>query len=197
MNVILLEKIGKVGEVGDQVNVKAGYARNFLFPFSKAIPATKENVADFDARKDELVKAANEKLSGAEGRAAKLNGTTITIEANAGEEGKLFGSIGTRDITDALLAAGHEIEKSEVQLPGGALRTTGDFTISLSLGSINSNGNLSLGSDVNAEINLKVTGSDAPAETIAAMEEIEGKVEGVTEEDTQSESKESAPKDEE
>tara|TARA_B110000467_G_scaffold138644_1_gene137524 strand:+ start:219 stop:779 length:561 start_codon:yes stop_codon:yes gene_type:complete len=186
MNVILLEKIGKVGEVGDQVNVKAGYARNFLFPFSKAIPATKENVADFDARKDELVKAANEKLSGAEGRAAKLNGTTITIEANAGEEGKLFGSIGTRDITDALLAAGHEIEKSEVQLPGGALRTTGDFTISLSLGS-----------DVNAEINLKVTGSDAPAETIAAMEEIEGKVEGVTEEDTQSESKESAPKDEE
>ena len=104
----------------------------------------------------------------------------------SGEEGKLFGSIGTRDITDALLAAGHEIEKSEVQLPGGALRTTGDFTISLSLGS-----------DVNAEINLKVTGSDAPAETIAAMEEIEGKVEGVTEEDTQSESKESAPKDEE
>jgi large subunit ribosomal protein L9 len=186
MNVILLEKIGKIGEVGDQVNVKAGYARNFLFPFSKAIPATKENVADFDARKDELMKAANERLAGAEGRAAKLNGVTITIEANAGEEGKLFGSIGTRDIADALIAAGHEIEKSEVQLPEGALRTTGDFIISLSLGS-----------DINAEINLKVTGSDAPAETIAAMEEIEGKVEEVSEEDTPSESEESAVKDEE
>ena len=186
MNVILLEKIGKIGEVGDQVNVKAGYARNFLFPFSKAIPATKENVADFDARKDELMKAANEKLAGAEGRAAKLNGVTITIEANAGEEGKLFGSIGTRDIADALIAVGHEIEKSEVQLPEGALRTTGDFTISLSLGS-----------DVNAEINLTVTGSDAPAETIAAMEEIEGKVEEVTDTETPSESEESAVKDEE
>ena len=123
------------------------------------------------------MKAANERLAGAEGRAAKLNGVTITIEANAGEEGKLFGSIGTRDIADALIAAGHEIEKSEVQLPEGALRTTGDFIISLSLGS-----------DINAEINLKVTGSDAPAETIAAMEEIEGKVEEVSEEDTPSES---------
>ena len=185
MNVILLEKVGKIGEVGDQVNVKAGYARNFLFPFSKAIPATKENVADFDARKDELLKAANEKLAGAEGRAAQLNGTTITIEANAGEEGKLFGSIGTRDIAEALVAAGHEVEKSEVQLAEGALRTTGDFSI-----------NLSLGSDVNAEISLKITGSDAPAETIAAMEEIEGKVEEADDEDTQIESEESTPEDE-
>ncbi len=166
MNVILLEKVGKIGDVGDQVNVKAGYARNYLFPFSKAIPATKGNVADFDARKEELLKAANEKLAGAEGRAAKLNGVTITIEANSGEEGKLFGSIGTRDIADALIAAGHEVEKSEVQLPEGALRTTGDFAI-----------NLALGSEINAEINLKITGHDAPAETIAAMEEIEGKVE--------------------
>ena len=186
MNVILLEKIGKIGEVGDQVNVKAGYARNFLFPFSKAIPATKENVADFDARKDELLKAANEKLAGSESRSAKLNGVAITIEANAGEEGKLFGSIGTRDIADALVAAGYEVEKSEVQLPEGALRNTGDFTISLDLGS-----------EVKAEINLKVTGSDAPAETIAAMEEIEGKVEEDVESDEQSEAEESAVKDEE
>lgn len=186
MNVILLEKIGKIGDVGDQVNVKAGYARNFLFPFSKAIPATKENVADFDARKEELLKAANEKLAGAEARAAKLNGVTITIEANAGEEGKLFGSIGTRDIADALVAAGHEVEKSEVQLPQGALRNTGDFTV-----------NLDLGSDINTEINLKITGSDAPAETIAAMEEIEGKVEEDTEVDAQDDSEESAVEDEE
>ncbi len=185
MNVILLEKVGKIGDVGDQVNVKAGYARNYLFPFSKAVPATKENVADFDARKEELLKAANEKLAGSESRATKLNGISITIEANAGEEGKLFGSIGTRDIADALVAAGHEVEKSEVQLPEGALRTTGDFTIILDLGS-----------EITAEINLKVTGHDAPAETIAAMEEIEGKVEEA-EQVEQSESEESAAEDKE
>ena len=197
MNVILLEKVGKIGDVGDQVNVKAGYARNYLFPFSKAVPATKENVADFDARKEELLKAANEKLAGSESRAAKLNGISITLEANAGEEGKLFGSIGTRDIADALVAAGHEVEKSEVQLPDGALRTIGDFTI-----------NLDLGSEITAEINLKVTGHDAPVETIAAMEEIEGKVEEAEEvekveqsveenADDQSDSEESAIEDKE
>jgi large subunit ribosomal protein L9 len=135
MNVILLEKVGKFGEVGDQVNVKAGYARNFLFPFSKAIPATKSNIADFESRKAELVKAANEKLAGAEGRAAKLEGLVITIEANAGEEGKLFGSIGTRDIAEAITAAGQPVEKSEVTLPEGALRETGEFSVELTLGS--------------------------------------------------------------
>ena len=182
MNVILLEKVGKIGDVGDQVNVKAGYARNYLFPFAKAVPATKENVADFGARKEELLKVANEKLAAAEGRASKLNGVAITIEANAGEEGKLFGSIGTRDIADALVAAGHEVEKSEVQLPEGALRSIGDFTVTLDLGS-----------EVTAEITLEVTGHDAPAETIAAMEEIEGKVE----EAEPSESQESAVEDKE
>ena len=182
MNVILLEKVGKIGDVGDQVNVKAGYARNYLFLFAKAVPATKENVADFGARKEELLKAANEKLAAAQARAAKLNGIVIAIEANAGEEGKLFGSVGTRDIADALVAAGHEAEKSEVQLPEGALRSIGDFTITLDLGS-----------EVTAEINLKITGHDAPAETIAAMEEIEGKVE----EAGQSESEESALEDKE
>lgn len=178
MNVILLEKVGKIGDVGDQVNVKAGYARNYLFPFAKAIPATRTNVADFETRKEELMKAANEKMAIAQARADKLNGVSITIEANAGEEGKLFGSIGTRDIADALVAAGHEIEKSEVLLPEGALRTTGQFEVSLSLGS-----------DITADIMLLVTGSSAPAETIAAMEEIEGK-----QVDT---SEESAVKDEE
>jgi large subunit ribosomal protein L9 len=129
MNVILLEKVGKIGDVGDQVNVKAGYARNYLFPFAKAVPATKENVADFDARKDELLKAANEKLAVAEARAAKLNGISITIEANAGEEGKLFGSIGTRDIAEAAEAAGLTLDKSEVRLPEGPLRTTGEHEV--------------------------------------------------------------------
>ena len=170
MNVILLEKVGKIGDVGAQVSVKTGYARNYLFPFAKAIPATRSNVADFEARKEELMKAANEKLAIAQARAEKLNGITITIEANAGEEGKLFGSIGTRDIADALVAAGHEIETSEVLLPAGALRNTGTFVVSLSLGS-----------EVSAEIHLTVSGSSAPAETVAAMEEIEGKQAGQAE----------------
>ena len=117
MEVILLEKIGRMGDVGDKVNVRSGYARNFLFPFSKAIPATRENLADFEARKAELMKIAAEKLAAAQARADKLAGLVITIEANAGDEGKLFGSIGTRDIADAITAAGHETEKSEVLLP--------------------------------------------------------------------------------
>ncbi len=181
MNVILLEKVGKIGDVGDQVNVKSGYARNFLFPFAKSSSGNKKNLADFGARKEELLKAANEKLAASEARAAKLNGISIIIEANAGEEGKLFGSVGTRDIAEAIVAAGHDAEKSEVQLPEGALRNTGDFAITLDLGS-----------EVTAEINLKVTGHDAPAETIAAMEEIEGKVE-----DDQSDFEESAVEDKE
>ena len=135
MEVILLEKVGRVGNVGDKINVKAGYARNFLFPFAKAIPATKENLADFEARKAELLKAAATKLAAAQARADKLNGTSIRIEANAGDEGKLFGSIGTRDIADAVTAAGQKVEKSEVLLPTGALREVGEFDITLALGS--------------------------------------------------------------
>ena len=135
MEVILLEKVGRVGNVGDKINVKAGYARNFLFPFAKAIPATKENLADFEARKAELLKAAAAKLAAAQARADKINGMSIRIEANAGDEGKLFGSIGTRDIADAITAAGQKVEKSEVLLPTGALREVGEYEIALSLGS--------------------------------------------------------------
>jgi large subunit ribosomal protein L9 len=135
MEVILLEKVGRMGNVGDKVNVKSGYARNFLFPFSKAIPATKENLADFEARKAELLKIAAGKLAAAQARADKLGGLSVTIEANAGDEGKLFGSIGTRDIADAITAAGHAVEKSEVLLPDGALRETGEYEVDLSLGS--------------------------------------------------------------
>lgn len=124
-----------MGNVGDKVNVRAGYARNFLFPFSKAIPATKENLADFEARKAELMKIAAEKLVAAQTRAAGLANLLVTIEANAGDEGKLFGSVGTRDIADAITAAGHEVEKSEVLLPDGALRETGEWEVTLSLGS--------------------------------------------------------------
>ncbi len=148
MEVILLEKVGRMGNVGDKVNVKSGYARNFLFPFTKAIPATKENLANFETRRAELLKVAEGKLSAAQARAAKLNGMSITIAANAGDEGKLFGSVGTRDIADAITLAGQPIEKSEVLLPAGALREIGEFTVALSLGS-----------EVTAEIKLQITAS--------------------------------------
>ncbi len=145
MEVILLEKVGRMGNVGDKVNVKSGYARNFLFPFTKAIPATKDNLANFEARKAELLKIAAGKLSAAEARAAKINGMSVTIEANAGDEGKLFGSVGTRDIAEAITAAGQAVEKSEVLLPAGALREIGEFTIALALGS-----------EVTAEVKLQI-----------------------------------------
>ncbi|PAU87654.1 50S ribosomal protein L9 [Pseudomonas sp. WN033] len=133
MEVILLEKIANLGNLGDKVAVKAGYARNFLLPFGKATQATADNIAAFEARRAELEKAAAEKKAAAEARAAKLEGLVVTIAANAGEEGKLFGSIGTRDIADAVTAAGVEIEKSEVRLPEGALRAIGEFDIALQL----------------------------------------------------------------
>ena len=133
MNVILLEKMGKIGDVGDQVTVKSGYARNYLFPFSKAIPATKENVAEFEVRKDELLKVAAEKMQGEEKRAALLAGTSVTIEANASEEGKLYGSVGTREITNAVASIGQEIDKSEVELPDGPLHEVGEHNITLIL----------------------------------------------------------------
>lgn len=148
MEVILLEKLGRTGGVGDKINVKAGYARNFLFPYSKAIPATRDNLANFEARKAELLKAAADKLTVAQARADKLNGLAVTISANAGDEGKLFGSVGTRDIADAITAAGQEVTKSEVLLPDGAIREVGEFEVTLSLGS-----------EVTASIKLSVVGS--------------------------------------
>ena len=133
MEVILLQKMGKMGDVGDQVNVKAGYARNFLFPQSKAIPATKENIATFETRKGELLKAAAEKLQGEQARAAKIEGLVVTIEANASDEGKLYGSVGTREIAAAASAAGQAVDKSEVELPEGALHSIGEYDIHLHL----------------------------------------------------------------
>lgn len=134
MEVILLENIGNLGGLGDKVDVKAGYGRNFLIPKGKAVPATSENVAAFEARRAELERAAAEALTAAQKRAEALQALgTITIEANAGEEGKLFGSIGTRDIADAVTAAGCEIDKSEVRLPEGALRETGDYEVAIQL----------------------------------------------------------------
>ncbi|AKX43752.1 50S ribosomal protein L9 [Thiopseudomonas alkaliphila] len=133
MEVILLEKVANLGDLGDKVNVKAGYGRNFLLPQGKATPATAENVAAFEARRAELEKAAAEKRAAAEARAAQLNELEVTITANTGEEGKLFGSIGTQDIADALTASGVEVVKSEVRLPNGTIRQTGEYDVTLNL----------------------------------------------------------------
>lgn len=133
MQVILLEKVGKLGDLGDQVSVKAGFGRNFLIPYGKAVPATAANIADFQARRAELEAAAAEKRGVAQARAAKLAELTLTIGANAGDEGKLFGSIGTRDLADAITAAGVEVNKSEVRLPTGVIREVGEFEIDIQL----------------------------------------------------------------
>lgn len=133
MEVILLEKVGKLGNLGDTVNVKSGFGRNYLLPGGKAVPATKDNVAKFDARRAELEQAAQEKLSAAEARANAVAGLHLSISANAGEEGKLFGSIGTRDIADCITKAGAEVSKSEVRLPQGVIRDLGDYEIDIQL----------------------------------------------------------------
>lgn len=133
MNVILLEKVGKLGNIGDQVTVKAGFGRNFLIPQGKAIPATAANVADFEARRAELEAAASEKKASAEARAAQLAELEVTITANAGDEGKLFGSLGTRDLAAAISQGGVEISKSEVKLPAGTLREVGEYEIDVQL----------------------------------------------------------------
>ncbi len=134
MDVILLENIGKLGNLGDKVTVKAGYGRNFLIPQGKAVPATDDNLAKFEARRAELETAAAEAVAAAEVRQGQLEELgAITIEANAGEEGKLFRSVGTRDIADAVTAAGVALEKAEVRLPEGALREVGEFEISIHL----------------------------------------------------------------
>lgn len=133
MEVILLEKIGKLGNLGDKVSVKAGYGRNFLVPQGKAVPATEANVAKFEERRAELEAAAAEALAAANARAEALNEKEVTIVSKAGDEGKLFGSIGTKDIADAITAAGAEVEKSEVRLPEGALRHTGEFEVAIQL----------------------------------------------------------------
>ncbi|MDO8908465.1 MAG: 50S ribosomal protein L9 [Pseudohongiella sp.] len=134
MNVILLEKVGRLGSVGDTASVRPGYARNFLFPSGKAVPATRTNLADFETRRAELLAAHNEKVAEAQARAAKLKDLRVAISVNAGDEGKLFGSVGTRDIADAVNATGAEITKAEVRLPNGAIREVGEWVVSIDLG---------------------------------------------------------------
>ncbi|MGQ4275490.1 50S ribosomal protein L9 [Pseudidiomarina sp. E22-M8] len=134
MEIILLDKIANLGGLGDQVSVKSGYARNFLFPQGKAVPATQANIKVFEERRAELEAKIAEDLAAAEKRAEKINALDpIVITSKAGDEGKLFGSIGTKDISDAVTAAGVEVQKSEVLLPNGTLRETGEFAIELHL----------------------------------------------------------------
>lgn len=133
MEVILLEKIHNLGGLGDQVKVKAGYGRNFLIPNGKAVPATKENVQKFEEKRAELEKQQTEVQEKARERAEKLNEVAVTISRKAGAEGKLFGSVGTMDISEAVNAAGVELAKQEILLPEGPFRVVGEYTVDIQL----------------------------------------------------------------
>ena len=134
MEVILLDNVGSLGGLGDRVDVKPGYGRNFLIPQGKAVPATHENVEKFEARRAELEAAAAATLDAAQKRAEGIQALEqVQIAATAGEEGKLFGSVGTRDIAEALTAAGCDTDKSEVRLPDGAIRELGEYEIMIQL----------------------------------------------------------------
>ena len=133
MEVILLEKVRNLGNLGEQVKVKSGFARNYLIPYGKAVTANDENRAKFEAQRAVLEKAQADALGKAKARAEKLTGFTVQIVRKVGEEGKLFGSVGIRDICDAVEQAGFELERSEVHLATGPLKEIGDHEISVSL----------------------------------------------------------------
>jgi large subunit ribosomal protein L9 len=149
MEVILLEKIRRLGDLGDKVKVKPGFGRNFLIPEGKAVPATPENIAKFEARRAELEKTQAEALATAAARAEKLNALTLTIRRKAGEEGKLFGSVSTGDIAEAAVAAGAELHKHEVRLPEGPFRAVGEYEVTLNLHA-----------DVDAKVKLHIEAED-------------------------------------
>jgi len=146
MEIILLEKIENLGAMGDRVRVKPGYGRNYLVPKGKAKPATPENIAAFEAMRVKLEQSAAEALGAAEARRERLEGMSISITANAGDEGKLFGSVGTSDIAAAITAQGVEVDRHEVRLPEGVFRQIGEYEVQLHLHS-----------DVNATIKLNIT----------------------------------------
>lgn len=133
MEVILLEKVQNLGDLGDRVTVKPGFGRNYLLPQGKAVPATEANVAEFEARRAELEKVAAEKLAAAQARADKIEGVTLTLVRKAGDEGKLYGSVSNIDIAEAAVDAGVEIDRSEVRMPTGPIRAAGEYDISVHL----------------------------------------------------------------
>lgn len=147
MDVILLEKVDNLGNLGDKVAVRPGYGRNFLIPKGRAVAATPENLKAFEARRAELEKQAAERLASALARKQKLDGLAISVKHRAGDEGKLFGSVGTSDIALAVEAQGIEIEKSEIRLPQGALRVAGEHAV-----------DVHLHADVNATLKLTIVG---------------------------------------
>lgn len=149
MNVILLEKVQNLGAMGEQVKVRGGFGRNYLIPQGKAVPANEANIALFNEKKAELEAKAAEKLSAAQSRAEALKSVSVQISGKAGDEGKLFGSIGTRDIAEAVTAAGVELAKNEVALPEGPIRHVGDFEISVQLHA-----------DVPATVNISVIAAE-------------------------------------
>lgn len=148
MDVILLEKVDNLGNLGDKVAVRPGYGRNFLIPKGRAVAATPENLKAFEARRAELEKQAAERLASALARKQRLDGLAITVKHRAGDEGKLFGSVGTSDIALAVEAQGIEIEKSEIRLPQGALRVAGEHEV-----------DVHLHADVNATLKLTIVGA--------------------------------------
>jgi large subunit ribosomal protein L9 len=183
MNVILLEKMANLGEIGDTANVKSGFARNFLFPKGKAIPASKQNLADFEGRRAELMAAHDSNVAAAQKRQAVVADASLNMQVNASDEGKLFGSVGTQNIADALNAqCGSDIVKAEVLLPNGVIRELGSFEVVLDLGY-----------SVTATINLAVQGLDAAAgvsadgSMIEEIEEAEAAEVAAKEEDEQAE----------
>ncbi|MFW5443760.1 MAG: 50S ribosomal protein L9 [Methylococcaceae bacterium] len=133
MEVILLEKVANLGNLGDKVTIKAGYGRNYLVPQGKAVPATADKIKEFEARRAELEKAAEAKLSAAKKRGNALEKMEIVISHKAGDEGKLFGSVGTQNIADAITEAGEKVEKHEVRMPDGVIRQVGSYAIDINL----------------------------------------------------------------
>jgi large subunit ribosomal protein L9 len=133
MNVILLERVNNLGDLGHEVYVKPGFARNYLIPNAKAVQANNANREVFEQRRSELEAKAQGILGEAKARAEKIEGHILTIMVKSGEEGRLYGSVGTQDIADALVADGHEVERSEVRLPDGAIRALGEYEIAVQL----------------------------------------------------------------
>ena len=160
MDIILLEKVDNLGNIGDRVKVRSGYGRNFLLPKGKATLATPENIAIFEERRADLERKQAEELASAEGRAAQIKGLALRLTANAGPEGKLFGSLGTIDIAEACVAAGAPVERSEVRLPDGPIRMLGEHEIEIHLQS-----------DLNVTIRIEVISDGEPPIVLDAVEE--------------------------
>ena len=151
MQVILLQRVVNLGKLGETVDVKAGYGRNYLIPQGKALPATEANLAKFEARRAELEALEAEELSAANARAEALADVNVIMRAKSGDEGKLFGSIGARDIADALTKSGLEVNRSEVKMPEGAFRQIGEYKVTIQLHH-----------DISTDILVTILSEDAP-----------------------------------